>query len=456
MLLVPAAKTLYDGIGYVSEKNQALKNELIETIKLNSTIEGDVFDTNGVALTDTVNATPGEMAQLFEPEYFSSVIGYYYQGGSAGLRNTCSKLRMPIDNTDHGHSIRLTLNSKMQVAAYAAIANDDDASVFVLENNSGAIRAWASKSTIEYNVNDIEASLAAAKDVPESLYQRGIYETDPPGSTAKLLTMCAALSLESFEDAPYNDTGTFEVANQIIHNYGDSVYGSITLQEAFKKSVNTYFSNLGTNIVGAEKLRQTFDGFLIGQDISLDFCSLHSTYGDNDIYNAYSLAGDSFGQGSLSITPLQIAMIYQSVVTNGQMLKPYLIESKEVDNTGIKKLFDGATKWVNTESVVLSQTVTEDVSKKAKTILHEAALSYGLTEDALISIPEEERTIYAKSGTAETSRGTNHIYLVAANDKYTFIISVNNTTNSSGVLKAPMLELIKTIGQISAGAASEE
>ena len=54
----------------------------------------------------------------------------------------------------------------------------------------------------------------------------------------------------------------------------------------------------------------------------------------------------------------------------------------------------------------------------------------------------------AKSGTAELGNGKNHVYLVAITEKYTLVLSYNETENSSGCLIGPMQGLLTEVASL--------
>ena len=96
-----------------------------------------------------------------------------------------------------------------------------------------------------------------------------------------------------------------------------------------------YFMNRALKL-GGLRLYKTGKSFLLGEDISLDFATIHSNF-DLKGYEDNVVATTAFGQGETLVTPLQMAMVTQSIANDGVMLKPYLFKSvvngKEIRTT---------------------------------------------------------------------------------------------------------------------------
>ena len=126
----------------------------------------------------------------------------------------------------------------------------------------------------------------------------------------------------------------------------------------------------------------------------------------------------AFGQGKTQISPFQIAMILQTIVNDGRMQKPYLIQKISDDG---KVIHEGKTE-------ILGSPISKDTCCKLKEYLNSVAESYGYESN-------DYGTVYAKTGTAEVkTKGYNHIYLVFADESYTGIISLDKSTQASGSL----------------------
>lgn len=369
--------------------------------KEDATIPGNFFDRNGVALTRS--DTPGEDGVLLYPESTSLLLGYHDDRfGSAGLRNTCEDTLYL-----EGENVGLTLDIRWQEHAFQLLP--EDSSAIILNNATGEILCLAGRGPVALDFNNLEASLEAANLCPGSLLLRGITEQDPPGSVFKILTSAAAFEKEEQQPGSipftYNDAAPFVVpgTEYSIHNFDDRSWGQLTIEEAFTRSSNTFFANLACQ-TGAEFLDPVYRRAFLGQAIDLDFCVLQSAM--PDISQAPELVQASFGQGGLALTPLHLACIFSAFFTEDTCLrKPYLMQT--------------------TRSAPLSQEplCSPGAAGQVRQLLSLAASSYGL-----------ENALGAKTGTAQCTGGRLHTYLAAADDTYTYLISINNGGSSTDLI----------------------
>lgn len=397
----------------VNAETSALLHDLKQQKQQAQTIPGNFYDRNGIPLTESHLA--GEEGTLLYPETTSLLIGYNNQRfGASGLRKTCAE---PLYL--RGDDVSLTLDIRLQEYAYTLLP--EDACAIVLENATGAILALASKSTVPFDANHLEESMAAANLHEGSLLVRGISEQDPPGSTMKLLTATAALEAERKNPGSvafqYNDSAPLVVpgSTMTIHNFDDGNWGWLDLDTAFKFSSNTYFANLALQI-GPTPLADLLERVGWGRPLSLDFCTLNSNI-SADLARPEELVQTSFGQGELTISPLQLAAVYAAYWNDGAMMIPHLLS--------------GTQAQVLCEAIASTSTL-----KKAGNLLTTAAQGYGLTKETT------GMAVGAKSGTAQCSGGRLHTYLVAGcEDGYTCVLSFN-AGNSSAALYQPMKELL--------------
>ena len=164
------------------------------------------------------------------------------------------------------------------------------------------------------------------------------------------------------------------------------------------------------------------------KDISLDFATIHSNF-DLKGYEDNVVATTAFGQGETLVTPLQMAMVTQSIANDGVMLKPYLFKS--VVNGKGQTTAEG-------KSEKLVETMDTDTAQEIKEAMKAAAQSYGMS-----TVGEKEYSIAAKTGTAERGDGTNNAWLVtfapADNPQYVIVANRLKTTEIGKTL-APVVE----------------
>lgn len=400
--------------------NGAVYSEDAETIRqtaiMQQTYEGSFISSDGTVLTKSDQPYMSGRITEEEAESFAWIIG---TPATSGLRNTMSSyLYDGSEKNDRGDDIWLSIDRTLQNYAYSSILNGEEGSVTILENKTGRILALASHSDVSlpaFDLNEPDAFLDVCDSVNESLYIRGIYETDPPGSTFKIITAAAALrKLErkklSNDDFEYFDSGYLETPDgaHVITNYADRDYGDTGLAKAFCVSCNTYFANLALK-TGWEDLCETADEFLVGKEIDIPFLgTLRSTILTENKTPAL-LAMTGIGQGNLTVTPLHLALIGSAAANGGNAYRPTVVD--EIRTSAGRSIYK-----VKPEKII-RKVLSRKSSKTLLEALHESALYYGLDEENL-------GTVYAKTGTAETPSGI-HSYIVVFTDTYSFCLSFN-------------------------------
>lgn len=320
------------------------------------------------------------------------------------------------DKNGNGGSLNLTLDIDLQNYCQSQLRGHEGA-IIVMNWKTGALLAAASNSdpNITFNANEI--------DEKWDVYNRGNFwynrcwlVEDPPGSTQKIIT--AACALEHGEgDFKMDDSGKLDIGGASIHNFGNGVYGSTDLQSALKNSVNTYFAALSLRL-GQARFLETQEKFLYNVPISdLDFTEQTLT-SSVSLTTQASLAMAGYGQSTLRTCPLQIALSMAGIMNDGEIVKPYLVE-----NATIK----GKTKHQHKPETLSKDCISKANAETLRSYLHVTALAYGFDEATC-------GAAYAKTGTADDSRGTNHIYCLAATgDDYVVLVSISHTHSASGL-----------------------
>ncbi|MDT4926335.1 MAG: penicillin-binding protein [Pseudonocardiales bacterium] len=263
-----------------------------------------------------------------------------------------------------GGSVQLTLNKAAQQAAYNAMKLPNGTyrpgAIVAMDPTTGAILAAVSTPSFDPNKLSSHDSSAISKayqayanDKRQPLLNRAFNQLYPPGSVFKVVVSAAALKAGIKPDqkiyAPQyywplepgkqsacavNDTGP------CIHNFtlpdGERETcqpGSqtATLAFALAKSCNTAFAALAVQKLSADKIEA--EAKLFGIDTpppAIPLSVAPSTIGNLAELNndPVALAQTAFGQRSVALTPLQVAMISAAVANNGTLMKPYLVKSE--------------------------------------------------------------------------------------------------------------------------------
>ncbi|MFI6424974.1 peptidoglycan D,D-transpeptidase FtsI family protein [Promicromonospora sp. NPDC050880] len=256
-----------------------------------------------------------------------------------------------------GSSVELTIDPEVQKAAWDALGDRNGAAV-ALDPKTGAILAMVSKPSYDPNtlaVHDAGEATAASEalinDKPvigsvdgeerRSVYgptiNRTINATFPPGSTFKLLTSAAAIEYDGVTpdtSIPAPDSYTLPGTSTPVQNFGGescSSTGEMTLKAALAMSCNTAFLDLA-NQVGKDGMQQMFQDFGFTESLEIPMTTSVGAYpgligGENDDDSDARIALSGMGQGSVRMTPLQVAMISAAIANDGDLMEPYLIQS---------------------------------------------------------------------------------------------------------------------------------
>ena len=228
------------------------------------------------------------------------------------------------------NGIVLTINKDIQSITEAAL----DASgcvrgaAVVIDVESGGIRACVSRPL--FDRSDIAASL---DDVNSPLINRALLPFSV-GSVFKPVVAASALEkgVEVFE---YCCTGSVTLNGVTFNCHKKEGHGVLDMQGAIADSCNTYFIALA-NETGGDEIIATAEKFGIGKEIVLAD-SVKSDSGVlpdvGELDSKAAVANLSFGQGSLTATPVQICAVFAAIARGGVYCKPYLAEG-EVDCNG--------------------------------------------------------------------------------------------------------------------------
>ena len=385
---------------------------------------GSILDRKGTAIAWTEE--PGGARKYLDGKAFSNFLGYQSKiYGNYGIEKTMNQYLVHSSSPSsdkRGADLTLTIDAKLQQTAYDKMKEyKSKGSLAILDAKSGEILALVSTPT--YNLKKLEKKWEKINEAEGLLLSNAYQNAVVPGSVFKLVISKAILE-EGLEHETVDDQGSLKVDGQTIHNYNGNAYGTIDFREGFVHSSNVYFMDRGLKL-GNRAIQRAGDAFLLGQDIPLDFTTLHSTFSVNDA-SKNELAATCFGQGNTTLTPLQMAMVTQSIANGGKMCKPYLFASA-VNGKG-DTVYQG-------ESQILAQTMEEETAGKIRDVMVEAADSYGLTD--------AYGQIAAKTGTAQRGDGSNNAWMVsfAPADNPRYVIVANKLgTKDIGKTLAPLLE----------------
>lgn len=274
-----------------------------------------------------------------------------------------------------GQDIHLTLDSRLQVAAYSAM-DQVKKGALIAQTPDGQILAMVSKPSFDPNLFTLDKTYHRATDSGymkvsdilldgdgQPLLNRVISGTYPPGSTFKIVAAAAGLENKvidgnySVEDTGVITIGTFSFANWYFTEYGKKEQGPVEVKRAIARSNDIFFYKLA-DLLKVERLSATAAKFGIGEKLGVDIEGEASGILPTKEWKQKHIGeqwytGDTFhygiGQGYLLTTPLQVNAWAEIVANDGTLYRPRLlkndkpkaIESHIITETTRKLIQDG-------------------------------------------------------------------------------------------------------------------
>lgn len=236
-----------------------------------------------------------------------------------------------VEHPEQGSDLVLTIKSEIQYSATQALAaalertGAVSGSVVVIDPESGEVLAMVNLPSFDPNDRD---------GTPlDALRNRAVTDVFEPGSTQKLVTIAGAL--ESDIVAPNT---SFEIPDRI--EILDTVFKDVTVHpdRLTVTEIVAHSSNLGTILVGDQlgirSLYTYMYSFGQGRASGIDFPGEAGGVlrPPEDWCLTTCLAGTSIGY-HVSVTPLQMAMVYAVVANDGMWAQPHLVK-EIVDGEG--------------------------------------------------------------------------------------------------------------------------
>jgi peptidoglycan glycosyltransferase len=311
-------------------------------------------------------------------------------------------------------TVVLTLDRTAQQAASDALRGRRG-SVVVLDVKTGGVVAMYSNPTFDpnllasHNTASVQKYFNALEANPiKPNLARAYRERYPAGSTFKVLTTAVAL-----DDGIVTQTTPFPQLTRIalpqstktIANFGNPPERcGGTLTESFTVSCNTTFARIGLTL--GDRLAQGTIAFGINApappiDLSPPAASSVGPQNGTFVNNEPFFALGAIGQGDVAVTPLEMALVAESVADDGVIKVPHVLqEIRASDGTVVRRYQTQLWRTAMTPSTaailnVLMQSVVASPNGTGT-----AARIPGIT-------------VAGKTGTAQAPGGPPHAWFIA-------------------------------------------
>ncbi len=330
---------------------------------------------------------------------------------------------------EHGKTIKLTIDSKLQNALYEQFREDKSCSV-AMNPYTGEVLALV--STPSYDNNDFIMGLSSEKwtalneDENKPLYNR-FRQVWCPGSTFKPIT--AAIGLESGAVDPNEDYGNVGLSWQKDASWGSyhvttlHAYDPVVLENALIYSDNIYFAKAALKI-GADEMKDSLLGLGFQEELPFEIVMSQSQYSNTEnIETEIQLADSGYGQGQILVNPLHMACIYTAFCNEGNVIKPYLVYSPDTE----------PEYWI---SDAFSENTTNLVLEGIKKVIND---SHGTGYAA----HREDVLLAGKTGTAEIKASKED---TSGTELGWFAVFTEERTEENPILIVSMVEDVKGRG----------
>lgn len=243
-----------------------------------------------------------------------------------------------------GENLRLTIDAELQEQVLKRVSRERRASVVALDVRNGDVVAMVSNPNYDNNVFADKLSPKDWKrlsgDKTNPMLHRASAGVYPPGSTFKMVTALAGLEAGVITpNTRFQCSGSFTLSKHKFRCWNRRGHGSVSLHRALMSSCDVFFYKTA-HALGINRLSAMAKRLGLGQSYD---CGIHEqnkgvipddawkigTIGRGWYGGETVLAG--IGQGYVSSTPLQLAVMTARIAT-GRKVLPSLV--REGDKQG--------------------------------------------------------------------------------------------------------------------------
>lgn len=383
-------------------------------VKVAGQTEYDRIYPNGELASQTLGySTPGRARAGIEDAENS-----YLTAANADLGTIFSTLGDRLKGTTvTGNNVVLTIDARAQLLAQHLLAGTCGAAV-ALNPTTGAVDVMASSPGFNPNLMESGAGFAKIEATkspcpPEAaspLFNRATEGLFPPGSIFKTITAAAALDNNVYTpNSTFYDPGyCIEYGKKItnaLDQSGPEAYGLVNLVEAYQHSINAVFCNIGQRL-GAKTIldeARKFGFYTVPPlETPVGERAASGTYVGTTLFDPHTPSQYAqidpgrlaFGQATMLVTPLQMALVAAAVANDGVEMTPTLI-ARIVSPSGSVITSIHPHPW--------HQATSARTAAELRLMMIEVVQAGTGTE---AQIPGVE--VAGKTGTAETVTGTNY------------------------------------------------
>lgn len=295
-----------------------------------------------------------------------------------------------------GNNVILTIDKDIQEAAWKAFVEGNRIGGAIAMKANGEILAWVSAPS--FDPNEFSTGISPdlwrrlVNDPDKPLRNKPIQDHNSPGSTFKPLVAMAALA----ESVITPNTivacpGVLRFAGRPYHDHLRGGHGNLNVTQAVERSSNVFFYKMGIAL-GIDKMFKVCDAFGIGRKTGIELLGERAGLMPSNQWKKNTIGEEwqpgenlsvAIGQGFVLSNPLQMAVAYNAIGTEGKVVKPFVV----------KRVLSSENKLIRE----FEPTVVRDLT--------DPAADFHIKKDVFKSVKEGLRLVVnGERGTARASR----------------------------------------------------
>ena len=314
-----------------------------------------------------------------------------------------------------GKNLYMTLDMELQEYMEEQFKEDKRVGAFIaMDPKTGELITMVSYPT--YSLNMFSSQILnedwqkIINDPGRPLTNKTIAGEYPPGSVFKIVSAISFLENGIDPKEKYLDrNGYYEIGKWRWRAWKAGGHGYVDMKKSIVESANPYYYRLADQI-GHKPIVETAHIFGLGEKTGIDIPGekkgiLPDVEWKKKVIGSGWYKGDtillSIGQGYLTVTPLQIAVLYAAIANKGYTYSPHLAKSL-VDFSGEK-----------VEEVLGKKHEIKNFPKKYYDILNDALIATVAQNNGTTKIlRRKDITVAAKSGSAQNAHSkTTHAWV---------------------------------------------
>lgn len=244
-----------------------------------------------------------------------------------------------------GRDIYLTIDIELQNTA-EKLLEDKSGAIVAIDTRTGEILALASRPS--FDLRDFSTSISDEKwqelirDKDYPFLNRATQGTYPPGSVFKIVSAYAAMKEGVIDtDTKFYCPGSHKIGRRKFHCWKRGGHGWVDFKESLVKSCDVYYYQVADKL-GIDKLSDYMKMFGFGSKTGFELTEKSGNVPTREWkmknfkkpWYKGETAITTIGQGYLTVTPMQVAIMTAAVANDGTILAPTLVKRIEDEGKG--------------------------------------------------------------------------------------------------------------------------